>query len=298
MSSRTEPAIFRPDGDNPAAAPRAVNDREARVNPIDPIIAALERHLGDDAVRLFLNAVARHVGGGDAFDLVVALRKRGGEPMLQRLVLAFAKFPCPHCRRGLNACDGCAGSGRTEDGRGPCQRCLSVGATPCDFCGGSGFATYSFVPEPLRAAVAAARTDQAATRSAELLAWPLPTTVAREQLKATRKVLAKELVSLRREIAVLSNAAQFVREYRAANVNGRRFTARVFSHIARAAGPARTRVGVLLALLARISRELAVQAEEPGEEGFEAERAEMFLVAARDAERVAARRATLFSGRM
>jgi hypothetical protein len=297
MSSRTEPAIFRPDGNSPITASRPVDDREARMSPIDPIIAALERHLGEDAVRLFLNALAHHVAGG-AFELVDALRTRGGEPMLQRLIMAFAKFPCPHCRRGLNACDGCAGSARTEDGRGPCQGCWSLGATPCDFCGGSGFATYNFVPEPVRAAVAAARADQAATRSAELLAWPLPTTVARGQLKATRKVLAKELVSLRREIAVLSNAAQFVREYRAANVNGRRFSARVFSHIARAATPARARMSVLLALLARISRELAVQVEEPGEEAFEAERAEMFLVAARDAERVAARRATLFSGRL
>jgi hypothetical protein len=298
MSSRSEPAIFRPDANGQAGTPGPVNERDARVSPIDPIIAALERHLGEDAVRLFLNALSRHVCDGDAYELVDALRKRGGEPMLQRLVYAFAKFPCPHCRRGLNACDGCAGTARTDDGRGPCQRCLSLGATLCDFCGGSGFATYGFVPEPLRAAVAAARTDQAAARSAELLAWPLPTEVARGQLKATRKVLAKELVSLRREIAVLSNAAQFVREYRAANVNGRRFSARVFSHIARAAGPARTRVTVLLELLARISRELAVGAEEPDEEGFEAERAEMFLVAAREAERVAARRATLFSGRM
>jgi hypothetical protein len=52
------------------------------------------------------------------------------------------------------------------------------------------------------------------------------------------------------------------------------------------------------ALLARISRELAVNADEPGDESFEAERAEMFLVAARDAERLAARRTTLFSGRI
>jgi hypothetical protein len=298
MSSRSEPAIFRPDDINPATEPAAVNDRDVRVSPIDPIIAALERHLGEDAVRLFLNALARQVAGGDAFELVDMLRKRGGDPILQRLVSAFAKFPCPHCRRGLNACDGCAGTARTEDGRGPCQRCLSLGATLCDFCGGSGFTSYSFVPDPLRAAVAAARTDYAATRSAELLAWPLPTTVNVGQLKATRKVLAKELVSLRREIAVLSDAAQFAREYRNANVNGRRFSARVFSHIARAAGPARTRVGVLLSLLARISQELAAHCEDPGEESFEAERAEMFQVAARDAERVAARRATLFPGRM
>jgi hypothetical protein len=296
MSSRTEPAIFRPDGSSRVNAPRSVGDGDARVSPIDPIIAALERHLGEDAGRLFLKAVTHHAAG-DAFELVDLLRQRGGEPMLQRLVFAFAKFACPHCRRGLNACEGCAGSARTDDGRGPCQRCLSLGATLCDFCGGSGFATYSFVPEPLRAAVAAARTDQAAARSAELLAWPLPTTVARGQLKATRKVLAKELVSLRREIAVLSNAAQFVREYRDANANGRRFAARVFAHVARAAGPARTRVGVLLALLARISRELVVDADEPGDESFEVERAEMFLVAARDAERLAARRTTLFSGR-
>jgi hypothetical protein len=294
MSSRTESAVFRPDGTNSGTTP--VRDPAARVSPLDPIIAALERHKGEDAVRLFLNAVERHVVA-DASELIDTLRERGGNQLVQRLVFAFAKFPCPHCRRGLDTCDGCMGSCRTDDGRGPCWKCLSLGATACDFCGGSGFATYSFLPEPVRAAVAAARTSQAANRSAELLAWPLPTNVARGQLQATRKVLAKELVSLRREIAVLANAAQFIRELRAQNHGARPFAAKLFAQIARAAGPARTRVEVLLSLIGLISHELAVQVENPGDEGFEGERAEMFAAAARQAGRAAARRATLFPGR-
>jgi hypothetical protein len=168
-------------------------------------------------------------------------------------------------------------------------------------------ATYSFVPEPLCAAVAAARADSAARRIAGYLNEPLPSDVPRGELSTLRKALAKRLVELRREVAVLANVAQFARDRRATAVAtgaaaaadrvGRASSGRLFAFAARNARPARAHVSSLLRILSRISRELASSAANPIDSGFEIERAESFDAEAGREAHAALHRSALITGR-
>lgn len=276
--------------DSPALNAPAPNDPAAAL----ALLLQQQRHA--DAARQFLQLPRTHALEAD--DLLSRLREHGGEDAVQRLVLAFATFACPHCRGGFENCHSCngRGHGRDEDRGSACRSCGSLGAVACDFCGGSGFATYSFVPAALRASVAVARTDLAARRVAEDRNRHLPDTIARDQLGALRKVLAKQLLESQRDAAILVNAAQFARELRATSHRLRTFTGRLFGRASRNAKAAQVRVSTLFDVLATISRELASSAKHPDAVALETERAELFSALSGSFARSAARRSTLFPG--
>ena len=271
------------------AVPAGAGSEPARATAV-----ALHENRPDDAVRRFLQALDEYAM--PAADLLANLRQVGGEESVQRLVLAFGRFGCPHCRGGADTCPGCGGGGHGEDRRFACRTCSSLGAVSCDFCGGSGFATYSFVPEPLRASVAASRVALAAHRVADHLKRPLPANVAREQLSALRKTLARQLLGLQRDVAILANAAQAARELRASRAVPRPFAGRLFTTASQHARAAQRRVGAVLQMLSKVSRLLGSFTADPDAAAFEEERAELFESLARAVTQSAARRSSVFPG--
>jgi hypothetical protein len=76
------------------------------------------------------------------------------------LLSGFAHYPCFACRNGQETCDACTGSGFTAVAR-VCGTCIGLGTKRCDFCGGTGLATYNAIPTELWLGVIASRAGRA-----------------------------------------------------------------------------------------------------------------------------------------
>lgn len=280
-----------PDPENAASAEPS-DPPPAR--PMDAVAAALRDGRDGDAVRLFLRALAVHGVPGDGA-LLSALREQIGREETERLIGAFAALDCFYCRRGFDPCVQCRGSGQGEDPRLACLSCMGLGATPCDFCGGSGLATYNFMPPGLRAAVAVARTQAAERRLASALARTPEHEADPRKLRAARKALAKQLVELGRDLAIMKNAAQVSRRIREADAKLRTFTARLFARSSRSAEAAQLRIGRIYRLLSEASERVAGSTRDADTQAFERERAGLFEKEARRFESAAKRRSALFT---
>jgi hypothetical protein len=90
--------------------------------------------------------------------LVESILNTLGTERAAKLVSGFVHYPCPSCRNGLERCARCSGHGFTPDDP-VCETCAGSGMVRCDFCGGSGLATYNIVPSPLRYPVLARRVN-------------------------------------------------------------------------------------------------------------------------------------------
>jgi hypothetical protein len=90
--------------------------------------------------------------------LVESIINTLGTEKAAKLVSGFVHYPCPSCKNGLEICSQCKGNGFTED-HPVCEMCVGSGMVRCDFCGGSGLATYNIVPSPLRYPVMARRVN-------------------------------------------------------------------------------------------------------------------------------------------
>ena len=289
--------VFRR-SNKPAHAEPATAREGGAPDPFAEVATALREERDADAVRLFLRVSAVHPLAAHE-DMLPALREvLGGKPA-ERLVLAFATFPCPHCRAGSGPCSNCNGSGRGEDRRFACMTCLGLGVAPCDFCGGSGFETYNSVPAGLRPAVAAVRMEIALGRLERVTRQPLPPEdAAPEQLKSHRKALAKQVLELARERAILVNVAQLARHLRAQDPGRfRGLSARLFGRSSRGASELQGRMAQVFLLLARASRGRSAATGHPADTAaFELERAGLFEEEARRLERASHHRASLFPG--
>lgn len=120
---------------------------------------ALSQARPDDAVRLFIRAVEEGVLPRDDSLRAVA-REMLGDQLLGGIIIACAGFACPYCTRGFMECEHCGGKGRT-DRTLACRECRTLGARPCEFCAGSGWAGYSFFPDGITVAVATVRIERA-----------------------------------------------------------------------------------------------------------------------------------------
>lgn len=276
------------DGDDPEPQPGS----DARNDPVELVLEALSSRRPDDAVRAFLQAA-------DADGTFEAIAARGGEQAARGLIGAFAHFECPHCRAGFTTCPACAGAGHAADDRGiACTACLSFGVSPCDFCGGSGLATYTFMPPRVRPSAAATRASAAIARVDDIVREPLPTKATRDRLKPLRRQLAKHALSLTRDVAVLTNAAQFARGLREERPELRKFTGKLFAQTSRSATAAQHRLAHVLHVLAGVSR-LSARPGAGGDDvaaAFEEDRADLFDREAERLRRAARRRASLFPG--
>jgi hypothetical protein len=185
-------------------------DNEAGPRARDPVQrfalrlkACLKNDRPTDAVRLFMDGVA-HELVPDRPDLARWLMEVVGRVETLRLARAFALQGCFYCKNGLERCDACDGRGYYRD-RTICERCLGVGVAACDFCAGSGWVTYNYVPVGLRLLVILERARAAAGEAGTLLRKPVPA-VSERSPREMGKALAKELMQLNRLLGVFENA--------------------------------------------------------------------------------------------
>ena len=280
----------------PSAA-AAASQKGGTSAPFADVITALQEGRDSDAVRSFIPGLSAHPLPADT-DMLSALREEMGRKHADRLVLALASFPCPHCRGGSDTCAVCQGSGRGEERRFACMTCRGLGVSACDFCGGSGLATYSFVPAGLRPAVAAVRSQMASERVVAAVREPLPAGAPPEQMVAQRKALAKQVLEFGRDLSILTNAAQVARHLRCEDPVGyRAFSGRLFARSSRSAKAAQLRMAEVFLLLAGASRHRSRGTHPADTTAFEEERAELFEEEARRLEKLARHRPSLFPGR-
>lgn len=185
--------------------------RPTRQDPVQKFArrlkACLKRGRSNEAVRLFMDGVA-HELLPDRPDLARWLMKVVGRTETLRLAKAFALKECFYCKSGLDRCDACDGRGYHRD-QTVCERCVGVGVAACDFCTGSGWVTYNYVPTGLRLLVILQRAKAATGKADVLLRKPIPSVSARSS-RETGRALAKELVVLNRLMGVFENALAVV----------------------------------------------------------------------------------------
>jgi len=163
-----------------------------------------------DAAALLVEGLSHSVVKKNA-DLTPWLRSRFGAVGAKRLLKALTHFPCFYCKRGLLKCPSCGGRGRAS-GDWPCEPCVALGMARCDFCDGSGWATYNFVPVGLRLPVIIARVQAATMELKLLLRQPSPS-AAKGKPESIEKAVAKQLLALNRLAGIFENALDATRAF-------------------------------------------------------------------------------------
>ncbi|MGE5610513.1 MAG: hypothetical protein ACM359_14780 [Bacillota bacterium] len=182
-------------GQNPPSNPTPVPDVLQRV--VQQIIAKMQEGRNKDAVRLFVEAHNRAVlPKGHA--LPKWLLDTFGKEMAAKLFQAFAHFPCVYCKSGLEHCEACGGRGARPDGPF-CDTCVATGQSRCEFCDGTGLATYSFFPPELWLPIIVDRSRLAIHGVNHLLAHPVPAS-------SSEAHLTELIVNLNKLLGVLENA--------------------------------------------------------------------------------------------
>jgi len=140
-------------------------------------------------------------------DLAVWLAKSIGKQRTELLVHFYARYPCMGCKKGLLKCEHCDSRGVLSDGE-VCERCLGLRAMNCDFCAGSGWITYSFVPPGLVAAVLLERIRLVLAEAKDRLAIPSESEDGPPADRA--KSLAGQLLQFNRLLGVMDNGLAVV----------------------------------------------------------------------------------------
>ncbi len=168
-----------------------------------PVIAALNKNRPAEAARLFVGCVLHKTvpqGPGLMRWLVRAI----GRADTRRLTQALAQQHCFYCTKGIESCEQCNGRGYFDDST-ICRTCSGLGVARCDFCAGSGYVTYKYIPEGLRMAAISERSRGAVAEIHSLLKEPIPLVTDR-RLAASRRALMLLLAKLNRLMGVLENA--------------------------------------------------------------------------------------------
>lgn len=219
-----------------------------------------------------------------------------GDLRARRLVAAFATLNCLYCRGGFSRCERCEGSGHAEVKADACLSCFGLGAAACDFCGGSGLATYNFVPAGLRAAVASVRMSSA-VRQVETWARQPSAPALGPSARVVRRATVEQLTRVARTIAILRNAGDFARQLRKANPNARSFTHGLFTRSARAGRQAQVRLAMLYEHLSRLTQAVADAAGDEQVVEYERDRSIQFAREGQRLRQATQRRAGVITGR-
>ena len=269
----------------------------AAARHLEPALAALRAGSGARAIHLVRQVLAARALADDD-TLLPVVRAAAGDAEAARLIRAFAEARCMYCRGGLDPCDGCGGTGRSDHRAAACPTCAGVGAVRCQFCGGSGLDSYEAMPAGLLMAVGTCRVDAAAARAAQAAAHPPPAKVTAEQLPAVRRALAQRAVDRARDLAVLVNAAQMARALRGrGRVESRHATGRLFGRAAGAAQSARRQLACLYRRLASASAHMADLSPDALTRQFEEDRSALMAEEAARLLLASRRRTTLLPGR-
>ncbi|HEX2971524.1 MAG TPA: hypothetical protein VHP11_04290 [Tepidisphaeraceae bacterium] len=186
----------KPDaGQNPPSNPTPTPDVLQRV--AQQVIAKLNEGRNKDAVRLFVEAYNRGVLA-KGHQLPVWLLGTLGKEVAAKLFLAFAHFPCVYCKGGLEPCESCGGRGVRAEGPF-CDTCAALGQSRCEFCDGTGLATYSFFPPELWLPVIVDRSRLAIHQVSYLVGHPVP-------VDGPEPRLTELIINLNKLLGVLENA--------------------------------------------------------------------------------------------
>jgi hypothetical protein len=171
-----------------------------------PLVEEMLAHLKNgrivEAAKLFLKGQADGIFPPD-HHLPEKLVQTIGADVTNRIIVAFAHYPCPFCKKGRLECRDCGGHGHISH-EIICERCLGLGIVRCDFCDGSGWMAMRDVPEGLRIAVFTMRAQTALKRLNLIFAEPVPRPSKNKPLIALKK-LAQLLVKVDRYMGVLEN---------------------------------------------------------------------------------------------
>jgi hypothetical protein len=184
----------------------AQNDT-ASSSKISPLVEKMLAHLKNGrfikAAKLFLMGQASGILPSD-HTLAKRLAKAIGKNATNRIIFAFAHYPCPFCEKGRLKCRDCQGHGHINYDM-ICDRCLGIGVVRCDFCDGSGWMAMRDVPEGLRVTVFISRTRTALKRLKLIFAKPLPRPSKNNPFANLQKS-AQLLINIDRYMGVLENA--------------------------------------------------------------------------------------------
>jgi len=221
---------------------------------MQPVVAALKAGRRIDAVRHFQAAVAHQTGLGGA-GLAAWVEQQLGRKLNSELVKALAQYPCMGCKKGLVICEDCEGRAQTDDQR-MCDKCTGLGAANCDFCGGSGWITYRFVPVGMRSAVVIERAKMVLNKAQELLAEPLPPP-GRKDAKRQRVALGQAVLRANRYLGALDNAIGLCKRPQQQEHQAQASLQRVAAVCRKAASRLEKRVRQALKALARLEADQA-----------------------------------------
>lgn len=245
------------------------------------VARALDAGRAADAVHQFTQALS-HDSSLKQVDLPPALTKSLGAERTAALIAAFAEHSCMVCKRGLLLCEECAGKGHVGDNR-VCDLCVGLGTANCDFCSGSGWITYNYVPEGLRAAVVLARSKLALAEGQELLKTPIPNPGERSA-SGGRKQLAQQLLRLNRILGVFNNALGVAQNPPGAGPAAAETLKKVEAACSKAAQRMIRRVRQLLSLLAEASLAEAERATDSSKRELAERRATFYEALANSAD--------------
>ncbi|MGA2499480.1 MAG: hypothetical protein ABSH20_17200 [Tepidisphaeraceae bacterium] len=249
----------------------------------------------EEAARLFLEGMAHHILPDDQ-ELLDAIQGLMGRDLTLALILAFADFRCFYCRQGFEECPHCVGTGSIPETDQPCERCLSLGHSPCDFCGGSGRVTYSFAPAGLRPAIASCR-SKLAIGSLRKLDETAIAALARGGAAESRGRLVRLFLDYDRNLASLRDALDIAHSLRSRHPPDKHFTEHLYLNSSRAAIAAMRRMHSILEQLAAISQRSAKELEGPEARELEQARAALFDGKAAEFARAIHHKPSLFSWR-
>ena len=184
--------------------PSNLNTRQA----LDSFLKTLKQGQNDEIVQLFLKDQAFNFfpKGGDTLKW---LTNNLGKKAATKTVLAFASLVCFNCKEGLQSCKNCNGTGHI-DYEMVCESCLGLTKTPCDFCGGTGWASIDCIPPGLRLAVFSVRLEIAEKNIESILEKQLPK-LSQENATAVFNKCADLLFDLNRQIGVLESTVGITR---------------------------------------------------------------------------------------
>lgn len=164
---------------------------------VQQVVAKIQEGRNKDAVRLFVEAYNRGVLP-KGYVLPKWFLETFGKETAAKLFRACARFPCMYCKSGLEPCEACGGQGVRAEGPF-CDTCAALGQTRCEFCDGTGLATYSFFPPELWLPIILDRSRLAIRQVNQLLAHPVPAS-------ASEAYLTNLILNLNKLLGALENA--------------------------------------------------------------------------------------------
>lgn len=187
------------------AEPRSLASNGAIQQLLMHVLGALQEGDTRKAAQRFIEAKEAGILNGNA-EVVPGLLKKLGKKASSRLVDGLVRYPCFYCSTGLIRCETCDGQGHLNE-RVVCDHCIGLGMCSCDFCGGSGWITIEAIPNALHAVVVAERAKLATRQAKAIVQQQLPA-ISSHRFSEDQRPLAKLLLLMERQRAVLENALE------------------------------------------------------------------------------------------